>query len=71
MMQSGTLLFELAVASLLVSSGSYLQHSGMPGTALALTGLLLGVVTVLSRTGTGKRLVAGGRRNGLNRESGR
>lgn len=70
-MQSGSLLFELAVASLLVSTGSYLQLSGIPGTALALTGLLLGAVTVLSRTGTGTRVAARVRHIGMNREPGR
>lgn len=70
-MQSGTLLFELAVAGLLVTTGSYLQYSGLPGTALALTGLLLGMVTGVSRTVTGTRAAARFRHPRQNREPGR
>lgn len=49
-MQYKTIVFELAVALLLTGLGRYLQLQGMPGGALALTGVLLAVITVMSRT---------------------
>lgn len=54
MMQCKTVVFELAVAVLLTGLGGYLQMHGMPGGALALTGVLLAIICVLSRTVSGR-----------------